>query len=86
TLSRLTVTAASAVTPHSYTTSRDAICPDDDATANAYWNTFRPTASEDAQHLEILANSALYFPDWQSFPTLDMPALAEWQRLRTQAT
>lgn len=52
--------------------------PDDDALANKYWETFSPATEADRTRLEVVADSALYFPDWQEFPTLDQNSLVSW--------
>jgi hypothetical protein len=35
---------------------------------------------EDFERLEVLTSTALYFPDWETFPTIDAPSLTQWQR------
>jgi hypothetical protein len=56
--------------------------PDDEQLARQYWQTFSPTTPEDVQHLEVLANTALYFPDWKSFPKVSNESLIQWQASR----
>ena len=46
--------------------------------AYQYWQTFHPSSPAEVTRLEVLANSALYFPDWQEFPEVDVEALALW--------
>ena len=45
--------------------------PDDAALAKTYWGTFIPANSTQASSLEVLADCALYFPEWRSFPNLE---------------
>lgn len=52
--------------------------PDDANLARTYWETFKPKDSEETRRLEILAGSALYFPDWQTFPTIPFERLISW--------
>lgn len=46
--------------------------------AYQYWQTFHPSSPSEFSRLEVLANSALYFPDWQGFPEVDTNALEQW--------
>jgi hypothetical protein len=52
--------------------------PDDIDLANKYWQTFKPSTPEEFSRLEVLADSSLYFPDWQTFPRLDFKVLTKW--------
>lgn len=52
--------------------------PDDRELAAKYWERFNPKNDEEFHRLEILADSALFFPDWQDFPTLDDKSLFAW--------
>jgi hypothetical protein len=52
--------------------------PEDTQLAVRYWETFNPATAEEANKLEILADSALFFPDWQTFPTISHQSLFEW--------
>ena len=54
--------------------------PDDMALAVKYWDTFEPKTEEDRQNLEIVADCALYFPDWETFPTIPFASLVQWQQ------
>lgn len=44
--------------------------PDDRDLAMKYWQEFTPQTVEDFDRIEIVAQSALYFPDWESFPQI----------------
>jgi hypothetical protein len=52
--------------------------PDDVALANRYWETFKPNNEDDRQSLEIVADCALYFPDWKTFPTIPFESMKQW--------
>jgi hypothetical protein len=52
--------------------------PDDEALAHQYWTTFAPQTTQERERLEVLADSALYFPDWKEFPILDDGVLIRW--------
>jgi hypothetical protein len=52
--------------------------PNDVALAREYWTTFNPTTPEERANLEVLADSALYFPEWREFPKLDEAELIAW--------
>jgi hypothetical protein len=54
--------------------------PDDIPLAEKYWSRFEPANVDEQNRLEILADSALYFPDWQDFSTLDDDVLLRWQK------
>lgn len=54
--------------------------PDDRTLAESYWQAFQPNTSEEYSRLEILADSALYFPDWESFPEVSTEALVSWDQ------
>lgn len=56
--------------------------PGNKVLAEQYWQTFTPSTAEDQSRLEILANSCLYFPDWQSFHEVDTASLALWNQYR----
>lgn len=56
--------------------------PDDEALARRYWHPFLPSSEAERFRLEVLTSSALYFPDWESFPRLRDDALLAWQRDR----
>jgi len=49
--------------------------------AEKYWETFLPIATEDFYNLEILADCCLYFPDWQTFPSIDIDLLMKYNNL-----
>lgn len=53
--------------------------PDDAGLARRYWQTFEPKTVAEAARLEVLANAALYFPDWREFPKVSDEVLLEWQ-------
>lgn len=53
--------------------------PDDRALARKYWQTFNPTELGERQRLEVLADSALFFPDWRKFPRIEETTLIRWQ-------
>lgn len=54
--------------------------PEHYETAKKYWEcSFVPKTESEHQHLEILADSALYFPDWNTFSTIERTALINWQ-------
>ena len=53
--------------------------PDDASLAEAYWQTFTPRTPDEALRLEILTNTALYFPEWATFPILESEVLVNWQ-------
>lgn len=52
--------------------------PTDEVLARKYWETFIPTDEPGRGRLEVLADSALYFPDWREFQELDDHALMLW--------
>jgi hypothetical protein len=52
--------------------------PDDATLAETYWQTFVPATPAEAVRLEVLAESALFFPDWRTFPILDDEVLNNW--------
>ena len=52
--------------------------PDDRKLASKYWEVFQPRTQTDLYRLEVLADSALYFPDWREFPTLTHDVLSAW--------
>jgi hypothetical protein len=53
--------------------------PDDLVLAQKYWETsFNPESEDEHFRLEVLADSALFFPDWDTFPTLSEEALIKW--------
>ena len=52
--------------------------PTDESLAKKYWETFIPSDEASRARLEVLADSALYFPDWRQFQTLDDHALMLW--------
>lgn len=54
--------------------------PVDTSLAKAYWQTFKPKNDEDRRSLEVIADSALYFPDWKTFPTIPFESLVLWQQ------
>jgi hypothetical protein len=53
--------------------------PDDHALATSYWQQFDPKSEDDWKSLEVIADAALYFPDWATFPTIPFETLARWQ-------
>ena len=53
--------------------------PGDLTSVRKYWQTFTPASESDQQSLEILTERALYFPDWQTFPTLRDEVLEAWR-------
>lgn len=52
--------------------------PDDRELARTYWHDFLPPDAHAYQRLEVLASSALYFPDWEAFPRIDDLSLMHW--------
>jgi len=52
--------------------------PDDRSLAERYWRTFQPRTVEEGFQLEVLADSALYFPDWEEFPEVPEKSLGAW--------
>lgn len=54
--------------------------PDDADLAIKYWETFEPGTEDDRRSLEIVADCALYFPDWKTFPTIPIESLVQWQQ------
>jgi hypothetical protein len=52
--------------------------PTDIVAANSYWETFSPQTEADVCHLEILADSCLYFPNWETFRRLNQDTLQEY--------
>lgn len=52
--------------------------PDDAALASKYWETFTPSNEEERRHLEVVADCALYFPDWKTFPTIPFESMKQW--------
>lgn len=54
--------------------------PDDTTLARTYWETFQPQENEQVKRLEVLADNALYFPDWETFPTIPIESLVNWTR------
>ena len=60
--------------------------PDDAQLALTYWNTFLPVNENESFRLEILLDSSLYFPEWQSFPRIDQQTLIRWQKERGEIT
>ena len=52
--------------------------PDDEALARRYWQDFVPREAVEYLRLEVLADSALYFPDWKTFQRLDDISLTHW--------
>lgn len=59
--------------------------PDDRNLALTYWDTFTPESDLESSRLEVVADAALYFPDWESFPTLPFEDLIAWQNLHVGA-
>jgi hypothetical protein len=53
--------------------------PADEALALRYWEGFTPSTVEEFERLEVLTSTALYFPDWATFPTVDTASLVDWQ-------
>lgn len=47
--------------------------------ARKYWEPFLPKTEEEVSRVEVLVDTALYFPDWRSFPTLSDDVLIAWQ-------
>lgn len=45
--------------------------PDDARIAESYWQEFKPVTTEEFRRLEVVADSVLFFPDWQAFSALD---------------
>lgn len=43
--------------------------PSNEDLARSYWRTFEPTSATERERLEVLADSCLYFPDWQDIPS-----------------
>ena len=52
--------------------------PGDERLAAAYWESFHPNSSDEFGRLEVIADSMLYFPDWEKFPLLDQASLERW--------
>lgn len=50
----------------------------DEKLAHAYWSDNAERVPDD--RLEILADSALYFPDWRSFPSVDADSLVRFDQ------
>ncbi len=46
--------------------------------ANEYWKTFQPSSVDEFKRLEVLANSCLYFPDWNEFIQIDRESLVRF--------
>lgn len=53
--------------------------PDDINLAMSYWLNFNPATEAEIERLEVIADSALYFPDWKDFPLLAPDVLIAWQ-------
>lgn len=49
--------------------------------ARSYWSDYDPERIPIGV-TEIVADSALYFPDWETFPEIDVPATAAWNSAR----
>lgn len=54
--------------------------PDDIALAVRYWETFEPKTESDGKSIEMVADCALYFPDWKTFPQSSDESLIQWQQ------
>lgn len=52
-----------------------------EAHARSYWQDYNPERIP-VDVTEVLADAALYFPDWRSFPQLELADLALWERDR----
>jgi hypothetical protein len=52
----------------------------DEEKAKQYWQPFQfETNKVPEEHLEILVGASLYFPEWQTFPTLNVNELTAWE-------
>ncbi len=56
--------------------------PDDTVLAKRYWQIYEPNSEQDFINLEVIADSMLFFPDWEQFPTIDESHLARWNNER----
>jgi len=54
--------------------------PDDRELATRYWTNFIAKTEDEYRRQEILAESALYFPDWLTFPKLPLEDLRQWSK------
>ena len=55
--------------------------PEDTSLAAKYWATsYMPAKDSDHKNLEILADSALYFPEWRTFTKIDPVTSVNWKR------
>jgi len=52
--------------------------PDDKVLARTYWENFTPKNNSENKRMEVLADSALFFPDWQTFQTIPTENLVNW--------
>jgi len=53
--------------------------PDDKNLAIRYWQTFDYQKNNSSHNLEILVDGPLYFPDWETFPTISQDTMMSWQ-------
>lgn len=54
--------------------------PDDKELARRYWQQhFVARTPQEQARQEVLADSMLFFPDWQSFPRVPVEVLQKWQ-------
>lgn len=53
--------------------------PETTRLAERYWcNEFSPQSTDECQRLEIVTDAALYFPHWQTFPTIQREKAELW--------
>lgn len=52
--------------------------PEDESFAIKYWNTFVPKTEDERMRLEVVTDCKLFFPDWQTFPRINVKDLAPW--------
>lgn len=56
--------------------------PDDENLAASYWDNFEPVTNAEFDRLEVIADSMLFFPDWEDFPVLNPDTLVAWGNSR----
>lgn len=54
--------------------------PDDENLAASYWKEFKPVTPAEFNRLEVIADSMLFFPDWEEFPILSPDVLIDWNK------
>lgn len=55
--------------------------PDDRELAASYWKDFEPRNDAERLRLEVVCESALYFPDWASFQKIPSEDLVLWSKI-----